>query len=107
MLPILYDLYQDRDSLLCGTRQEQFYHTELDQWVVTVITLTLNAGALYVKDLPVEMVLVFGVIVSGAVGVLLAVSAPVSSCRVPELATDENWLRSKVRLADAFPALAT
>ena len=59
------------------------------------------------NDLPVLMVLVLGVIVFGAAGVLLAVCAPVSSCSVPELATVLNWLRSNVKLAEALPAFAT
>ena len=58
--------------------------------VVTVMTLTLKAGAPYVNDLPVESVLVFGVIVFGAAGVLLADCAPVRTCSVPELATVLN-----------------
>ena len=57
--------------------------------------------------LPVEIVLVFGRMVCGASGVLLAVSGPVRRCRVPELDTVLNWLRSNVILAEALPALAT
>ncbi len=77
------------------------------QWVVTVMTLTLKAGALKVNDLPVVMLLVFGVTLFGAAGVLLAVCAPVSCCSVPVPATVLNWLKSKVRLAVALPAFAT
>ena len=57
--------------------------------------------------MPVVMRLDCGTTVSGASGVLLAVPSPVRSCRVPDLATLWNWLRSKVMLADTLPALAT
>ena len=70
------------------------------------MTLTENAGALYVNDLPVVIVLVWGVIALGAPGTLLVVYAPVSSLSVPELATVENWLKSSVRLCAELPALA-
>lgn len=74
--------------------------------VVTVMTFTLNAGALNENVLPVEILLVFGVTVSAAPGSLLAVSAPVSWTSVPEPETDENWLRSNVRLSEELPAFA-
>ena len=74
--------------------------------VVTVMTFTLNAGALNENLLPVEILLVFGVTVSAAPGSLLAVSAPVSWTSVPEPETDENWLRSNVRLSEELPAFA-
>ena len=57
--------------------------------------------------LPVVMLLDRGRMACGSAGVLLAVSAPVRSCRVPELATVLNWDMSKVMLAAALPALAT
>ena len=75
--------------------------------VVTVMTLTENAGALYVNDFPVAIVLVWGVMVSGAPGTLLVVCGPVSSWSVPEPATVLNWLRSNVRLCVVFAAFAT
>lgn len=56
--------------------------------------------------MPVVMLLDCGRMACGAAGVLLAVSAPVKSCRVPELAT-VNWDRSKVMLVAALPALET
>ncbi len=59
------------------------------------------------NDLPVEMLLVVGVTVLGAAGVLLAAWDPTSTANVPELATVLNWLRSNVKLAEALPALAT
>lgn len=54
---------------------------------LTLITLTLNAPAVKLIVLPVEMVLIFGTTASGSVGVLLAVSAPVRICTIPVVAT--------------------
>lgn len=72
---------------------------------LTVMTLTLNAGAVKLIVLPVEIVLVLGTAVLGDVGVLAAVWAPVRSCRDPEVATllNGSW---KVRSSLAAAALA-
>ncbi len=70
------------------------------------MTLTLNAGALYVNVLPVVMVLVWGTTAFGAWGVLLAVSAPVRTCSVPVLETVLNWVSEKVMLCAVLPAFA-
>lgn len=71
------------------------------------MTLTLNAGASYVNDFPVAIVLVLGVMLLGAAGVLLAPCAPVSTWSEPVRATVPNWLRSNVTFAAALPAFAT
>lgn len=56
-----------------------------DAW--TLMTLTLNPGALKLIVLPVAMVDVTGTTRFGWAGVLLAVWAPCNDCRVPEEAT--------------------
>lgn len=60
----------------------------------TVITLTLNAAAVKLMVLPVEILLVVGTMAFGCSGVLLAVSAPVKTCTVPFVATllNGSWI---------------
>lgn len=71
-----------------------------------VITFTLNPAAANVKVLPVVIVLVAGARAEGVVGELLAVAAPVRTCRLPDVATLANG-RTKVRLACAATVLET
>ena len=71
---------------------------------MNLITLTLNPGAVKLKVLPVEMLLVRGTTVFGCAGVLLALCEPVNCCKDPDEATllNGSWNVRSAAAATVF-----